>query len=80
MKKRILCSEEKRKNVSPEIYNTYAKTLKKMVDCKTVFTRDGENKSEYEKFYTVIEECFPNIAKNAQRLVFGSFSSLSGNL
>ncbi len=72
MKKRVLSSEEKRKNVSPEQYNEYVKTLKKMVDCKTVFTRDGENNSEYEKFCTVIEECFPNIAKNAQKLVFGS--------
>lgn len=72
MKKRVLSSEEKRKNVSPEQYNEYVKTLKKMVDCKTVFTRDGENNSEYEKFCTVIEESFPNIAKNAQKLVFGS--------
>lgn len=72
MKKRILSSEDKRKNVSPEINAEYAKTLKKMVDCKTVFTRDGENKAEYEKFNAVVEECFPNIAARAEKLVFGS--------
>ena len=72
MKKRISGSQENRKNVSPEIYNKYAQTLKKMVDCKTVFKRDGENNSEYQKFYSVIEESFPNITKNAQKLVFGS--------
>ena len=72
MKKRVLGSEGQRKNVSPEIYNKYAKTLKKMVDCKTVFKRDGENNSEYQKFYSVIEDSFPNITKTAQKLVFGS--------
>ena len=72
MKKRVLVSPEKRKNVSPEVYNSYAETLKKMVDCKTVFARNGENDAEYQKFYAVIEECFPNIAKNAERLTFGS--------
>ena len=72
MKKRVLGSEAQRKNVSPEIYNKYAETLKKMVDCKTVFNRNGENNDEYQKFYSVIAECFPNIAKNAERLTFGS--------
>ena len=48
MNKRILSGEEARKNVSPEKNNEYALKLKKMIDCKTVFTRDGENKSEYE--------------------------------
>ena len=72
MKKRVLGSPEKRKNVSPEAYNNYAKTLKKMVDCKTVFTRDSKNNAEYQKFYSVIEESFPNIAKTATRLTFGS--------
>lgn len=72
MKKRILKSEENRKNVSPEIYSDYAKTLKKMVDCKTVFTRDGENSGQYKKFNAVIEECFPNLTAKAEKLVFGS--------
>ncbi len=72
MKKRVLGSEGQRKNVSPETYNKYAKTLKKMVDCKTVFKSNGENNEEYSKFYSVIEECFPNIAKFAEKLTFGS--------
>lgn len=72
MKKMIISDETKRKNVSPEINEAYAETLKKMVDCKTVFTRNGENKKEYDRFYSVIEESFPNIAKNARKLVFGS--------
>ncbi len=72
MKKRILKSEENRKNVSSEQYSKYAETLKKMVDCKTVFTRDGENSGEYKKFNAVIEECFPNLTAKAEKLVFGS--------
>lgn len=72
MKKRILSSEDKRKNVSVETNAEYVKTLKKMVDCKTVFTRNHENKEEYEKFNAVIEECFPNVYEKAEKLVFGS--------
>ncbi len=71
MKKRILSGEEKRKNVSPEKNEGYARKLKKMIDCKTVFTRDGENKAEYEKFYSAIEENFPLITEKAEKLVFG---------
>ncbi len=72
MKKRILSSENKRKNVSDGQIKQYAETLKKMVDCKTVFTRDFENKAEYEKFNNVIEQSFPNIAEKAEKLLFGS--------
>lgn len=72
MKKRILSSEDKRKNVSAEQINQYADTLKKMVDCKTVFTCNSENETEYKKFYDVIEQSFPNIAAKAEKLVFGS--------
>ena len=72
MNKRILLSEDKRKNVNAQQISQYVDTLKKMVDCKTVFTRDSANKAEYEKFNTVIEECFPNIAAKAEKLVFGS--------
>lgn len=72
MKKRELKPQENRKNVSPEKYKAYAATLKKMVDCKTVFTRNGENKGEYEKFNAVLKECFPNLSEKAEKLVFGS--------
>ena len=72
MKKRNLLSEDKRKNVSDKQINGYVEILKKMVDCKTVFNRNSENTAEYEKFNAVIEQSFPNIAKKAQKLVFGS--------
>ena len=72
MKKRILGSIENRKNVSAEIRQEYISILKKMVDCKTVFTDDYENKEEFQKFYKVIEECFPNLCAKAERLTFGS--------
>ena len=42
-----------------------------MVNCKTVFTENGENKAEFEKFYTTLEELSPNIAKKAKKLTFG---------
>ena len=72
MKKRILEPESQRKNVSEEQLKQYVSTLKKMVDCKTVFTKDNTNEEEYRKFYQVIEEEFPNIHAKAKRLTFGS--------
>ena len=72
MKKRILQSESARKNVSKETLDGYIKTLKKMVDCKTVYNKENTNKEEYEKFYKVLEEEFPILHKRAKRLTFGS--------
>lgn len=72
MKKRILLSEDKRKNVSDKRNSEYAAILKKMTDCKTVFTKDGENEAEYKKFYAVIDESFPLLTAKAEKLVFGS--------
>ncbi len=72
MKKRNLTGIENRKNVSSEMRKEYVNTLKKMVDCKTVFTDNFENQSEFDKFYKVIEESFPNLYAKAERLTFGS--------
>ena len=63
---------KKRKGVSPEKNREYVKILSEMVNCKTVFTESGENKADFEKFYSVIEKNFPNIAAKAKKLVFGS--------
>ncbi len=71
MKKTVLKTVDDRKRVSDEKNAEYIKTLKRMIDCKTVWTYENENASEYEKFYKVLEEEFPNIAKNAERLTFG---------
>ena len=72
MSKNVIGKESDRKNVSADTLNTYIAKLKKMVDCKTVFTRDGENKSEYEKFNKVLEECFPLLHEKGEKLTFGS--------
>ena len=72
MTKRLLLGEEKRKNVAQETIETYVATLKKMVDCKTVYTKDHCNQAEYDKFYQVLEEAFPLVHKNAKRMTFGS--------
>ena len=69
MKKRELTGIENRKNVSADIRKGYVDTLKKMVNCKTVFTDNFENQSEFDKFYKVIKECFPNLcATSVNRL------------
>ncbi len=60
-----------RKSVSPEINAGYAKKLARMVECKTVWTHDGENTAEFQRFYGVIDELFPNIAAKAKKLTFG---------
>ena len=67
-----LRDESERASVSEEKTREYVKKLSSLVNCKTVWTKDGENKSEFDKFYSVIEENFPNISKRAKRLTFGS--------
>ncbi len=72
MKKRTLQPESNRKNTTPEKQKQYIKTLKKMIDCKTVYDKEGTNKEEYDRFYQVLEQEFPNLHKYAKRLTFGS--------
>lgn len=72
MKKRELKGIENRKNVSVETRKGYVDTLKKMIDYKSIFTDNFENQSEFDKFYKVIEECFPNLCAKAEKLTFGS--------
>lgn len=72
MRKRLLLTEEQRKNVAQETIETYVATLKKMVDCKTVYTKEHCNQAEYDRFYQVLEEAFPLLHKRAERMTFGS--------
>lgn len=71
MKKRTLLSEDYRKNATPEQNAYYASTLKKMIDCKTIWKTSGENAAEFARFYDVIAQAFPNLHSKAQRLTFG---------
>ncbi len=71
MKKRPLLPENARKNVSAEQNAAYAATLKAMVDCRTVWTADDENRAEYDRFYQVIAHSFPTVHGQAERLTFG---------
>lgn len=72
MKKRTLLSEEKRKNASHEQNARYAAVLKQMVDCKTVWTKDGTYAEEFQKFYQVVERSFPTLHHKSERLTFGN--------
>ena len=81
MKKRQLLPESARKNASPEQNARYAESLKQMVDCKTVWTLDNANKTEYDRFYQTVANLFPTLHSKAQRLTFGGgcfFYVLSG--
>lgn len=71
MKKRVLMQQSDRRRPTPEKTREYVSKLSKMIGCKTVWTQDGRNNSEFERFYSVIEKCFPLVAKNARRLTFG---------
>lgn len=71
MKKHILKSESERHGVTPEKNGEYIEKLTKMINCKTVWTRNGENTAEFERFYGVVDELFPNIKARAEKLVFG---------
>lgn len=72
MKKTALKSEAERKNVSCEKIKEYVSKLTQMINCKTVWKRNGENQAEFDRFYSVIEGLFPNIAQKAKKLTFGS--------
>ncbi len=71
MKKRTLLPESARKNASAEQNRQYAATLKKMIDCKTVWTKSGENQAAFEEFYRVVAQEFPLLHSRASRLTFG---------
>ena len=72
MKKMMLKSEADRKNVSAEKISEYVEKLSQMINCKTVWTRDGKNQEEFSKFYSTLEALFPNVAQKAKKLTFGT--------
>ncbi len=72
MKKRVLEPEENRKNVSEKVLENYADTLSQMINCKTVFTHNNENRAEFDQFYKILEKRFPVLTERAERLIFGS--------
>ncbi len=72
MKKRELKNESLRKNVSEETNQKYVTILRKMIDCKTVFTRDLVNQPEYDRFYEILAQSFPQLTAKAKRMTFGS--------
>ena len=63
--------KNERKGVASEVNAAYVQKLSKMVDCKTVWTHDGRYEAEFQKFYAVLEELFPNLTANARKLTFG---------
>lgn len=69
---KALQTEAVRKNTSLENIQKYTKILKQMVDCKTVFDEAHTNQAEYDRFYEVLVQSFPNLHKRAKRLSFGS--------
>ena len=72
MKKYELKSEAERCGVSAEKNAEYVEKLSKMINCKTVWTRDGKNQEEFSKFYSTLEALFPNVAQKAKKLTFGT--------
>ena len=72
MSKITLKDESQRKGVSSEKNKEYAEKLSKMINCKTVFTKNGENRAEFDKFYRTLSILFPNLEQKAKRLTFGS--------
>lgn len=61
-----------RKNTSEANIAIYIQKLKRMVDCRTVYYRDGRNQTEYDRFYEVLKEEFPLLSRKAVRYSFGS--------
>ena len=66
MKKRALLTESERHGVSEKLEREYTEKLSRLVNCKTVWTRDGQNREHFDAFYQAVEEMFP------KRLSFGT--------
>lgn len=71
MNKRSLAERSARKSVSVEKNEEYVKKLSRLINCKTVWTKDGENCAEFDKFYAELNELFPSLVSSAEKLVFG---------
>ena len=60
-----------RKGVTGEVTAVYVEKLSRMIACKTVWTHEGVNRGEFQRFYGLMDELFPNLAAKAKKLVFG---------
>ena len=60
-----------RKGVSPEVNAGYVDKLSQMIGCKTVWTHEGTNEAEFQRFYALLDQLFPNLAAKAKKLTFG---------
>lgn len=60
-----------RKGVTPAISAAYAEKLSRMIGCKTVWTHEGTNRAEFQRFYAIVEELFPHLTAKAEKLTFG---------
>ena len=72
MRKAVNNMPRERKGAPLEKCEQYVDILSEMISCKTVFTSDGKNAEEFDRFYKVIEENFPLLSSRAKRLTFGS--------
>ena len=71
MKQVVLKDASARKRVSDEQNQIYVDKLSRMINCKTVWTRDGANREAFASFYSTLESLFPRLASKAKRLTFG---------
>lgn len=68
---KMLKPESMRKGVSPERRSEYVEKLSRLIACKTIWTRTGENAEEFAKFYRELDNLFPNLTAKAEKLTFG---------
>ena len=55
---------------TPEELEQYALGLQKMIRCKTISVKNSFDDREFLKLRSVMEELFPLVHKNAQRMIF----------
>lgn len=65
-------TQAERRGASAEQNAAYAKRLARMIDCKTVWTREGTYREEFARFYAVVEDLFPLLTARAKKLTFGT--------
>ena len=68
---RKLESRDARRGVDGDLLTAYTEKLSRMIGCRTVWTKEGTFKGEFERFYALLDEMFPNLNSRAKRLTFG---------
>lgn len=71
MKKVTLGKAEDRLRPSRECIHSYVEKLSELLSCQTVWTPDGTYRSEFDRFYSLLDSLFVHLMRRARKMTFG---------